>query len=166
MENFYNFVVRVATVALIVFATRWLFSAKGAQLPISRGDARVYGIKWHIRAVGYICAVFSVAIAMLSRPDLASLFGWISFIIQSAVTIAALWLATGSVSTNQDGIAKKFLWSSRSLRWDEITEIHSDGKQIELLAGSKRLNIDLRFVAMEYLLNEIISHTKIQPTMK
>ena len=46
----------VATVALIVYATRWLSTAKGAQVPRTRDKANVYDMKWQIRAVGLVGA--------------------------------------------------------------------------------------------------------------
>lgn len=87
-----------------------------------------------------------------------------------AITVAfvamAIWLAVGSVITDQNGITKKWLWYSRSFQWKQITEIrlHSKyGGAIELRSGSGKLVIDSRVNAFQHLLNEIISRTQMQP---
>ena len=46
----------VVTVALTVFAIRWLTTAKGPQSPKVHADRAVYEIKWPVRAVAYASA--------------------------------------------------------------------------------------------------------------
>ena len=76
-----------------------------------------------------------------------------------------LWLASGSVITDQAGLTKRVLWYSHSFRWSEITEIRLPKKQaggIELRAGSRKLLIDFRFNALRHLLDEIERHTGLK----
>ena len=165
MQNVLSFILQAATVALIAVAIRWLFGAKGTNLPTTRGDANIYAIKWQFRAVGLAAGIFSVVVSIWSWHDLHHPDGVL--IAMSAVFVPmGLWLANGSVSTNQTGITKKVLWSSRSFLWGDITEIRLHNKQggaIELRADSLKLVIDSRFVAYQHLLNEIKDHTKLHP---
>jgi hypothetical protein len=95
----------------------------------------------------------------LHRPDRG-----IIALSATFVTIG-LWLASGSVSTNQSGITKRVLWRSHTFQWGDITEIRLHKKQggaIELRAGPRKLVIDSRFIAFQHLLNEIEDQTKLQ----
>jgi hypothetical protein len=159
---------QVATVALIIIATRWLMRAKGAQLPRTRNGTSVYSIKWQWRAVGLAGVIFSIIVSIeswhdLHRPD------WGMIAISVVFVTIGLWMASGSVRTNRTGITKKVLWHSRSLRWNEITEVllrKKDIGAIELRAGSRKLIIESRFNAFQHLLNEIKDQTKLEPSGK
>ena len=154
-----------ATVALIVLATRWLVGVKGAQLPKSRNGTNVYGIKWHIRALGLAVVVLSVVFSVWSRLDQQH-FDWKLAAIAVIFFLLGLWLASGSVSTTQTSITKRILWRSLSFRWDQVTEVRlhkRDGGAIELRAGARKLIVDSRFVAFEHLLNEIQTRTQLRP---
>ena len=155
-------------VALIVIVTRWVVGAKGAQLPRIRAATNVYAIKWQWRAIGLAGGLFSAFIAVKLFPyDLARAAGWVALIALSAMALLGLWMAIGmSVTTDEIGLTLKTLWNSTSIRWDDITEIRlhkRDGGAIELRAGPQKLIIDVRFVARQHLLNEIIAHTQLQP---
>ncbi len=158
---------QAVTVALIVVATRWVVGAKGAQLPRIRAGTSIYGIKWQYRAVGLAGGLFSAVIALKVPYDLATVASWVSLIALSAVTLLGLWMAIGrSVATDQGGITKKDLWHTNSVRWDDISEIRlhkEDGGAIELRAGHQKLIIDVRFVARQHLLAEIVAHTRLRP---
>jgi hypothetical protein len=61
-----------------------------------------------------------------------------------------LWFGTGVVTSDQNGITKRFLWHSVSLRWNEITEVRlhkKDDGAIELRGNLRKLIVDSRFVA-------------------
>ena len=83
------------------------------------------------------------------------------------MALLGLWMAIGvSVTTDEIGITRKNLWHSTLIRWDDITEIRlhkRDGGAIELRAGAQKLIIDVRFMARQHLLNEIVAHTRLQP---
>jgi hypothetical protein len=156
------------TVALIVIVTRWVVGAKGAQLPRIRAAANVYDIKWQWRAIGLAGCLFFTVIAMKLFPyNLAKAAGWMSLIAFPAMALLGLWMAIGmSVTTDEIGITQKRVWHSTSIPWNDITEIRlhkRDGGAIELRAGPQKLIIDVRFVARQHLLNEIIAHTQLKP---
>lgn len=160
-----SFIVSVATVALIVFSTRWIFGATGALLPITHNGSSLYRLKWQWPALGYAGVAFCVAMSIWSWRDLHSP-DWTLIIFSVIFALMGLWLGSGAVTTNQSGITKKVLWHSRSFRWDEVTEIRlhkNDGGAIDLRAGGQKLIIDVRFVARQHLLTEIIARTKLQP---
>ena len=163
-----TFAIRVAAVAAIVIVTRWLLRANGAQLPKTRGDARIYGIKWQIRVLGLAVAAALAVMIVAFRHDLISGRDRQLLPIPIGFFLLSLLMAIGSVSTNQSGITKRFFLFSRSLRWDEITEIRFYAKQhhIELRAGSRKLKIDPRFVAVKHLLAEIVDRTRLSPITK
>src|SRR5580698_2944940 len=155
----------IATVALIAIATRWLSGAKGSQLPKIRDGASVYGIKWQWRAIGFAGGLFAVVMSVWSWHDLHRP-EWGLIAVSATVLILSLWLASGSLTTNQNGITKRGLWYSRSFQWKEITEIRLHDKQggaIELRSGARKVIIDSRFDASRYLLNEIEDRTQLQP---
>jgi hypothetical protein len=166
MENAASLIGQVATVALIVVATRWLIGAKGAQLPRTRDGTNVYGIKWQMRTFGLALGVFSALLSTWAWHDRRSV-DLVILVIPLVFLVIGIWLASGLVTTDQNGITKKVLWRSRSIRWGDITEVRlhkRDGGAIELRAGSRKLIIDSRFVAPQHLLNEIADHTQLQPT--
>lgn len=158
-----SFIGSIATVALTAIAIRWVLGAKGAQLPKTQDGTSVYGIKWQWRAIGISAGVFCLALLIWSWHDLHRPDGVLVVLSLTFATIG-IWLASGSVSTNQTGITKRFLWHSRSLRWDEVTEVRLHTKQggaIEVRAGSQKLVIDPRFDAFQHLLKEIEDHTSL-----
>ncbi|NDQ57056.1 MAG: hypothetical protein GZ088_08285 [Acidipila sp.] len=165
MQNSLSFILQVATVSLTVIATRWIFSAKGAQLPRTRDGASLYGVKWQWRAFGFAGGAFAVVISVWSWHDLHRP-EWSLIAFSVTLLILSLWLASGLVTTNQSGITKRGIWYSRSFQWKEITEIRLHKKQggaIELRSGSLKLIIDCRFNAFQHLLNEIENRTLLQP---
>jgi len=165
-SSFVDAVGSIATVALIVFATRWIAAAKGPLLPKTRDGTSIYGIKPQWRAVGLGGAIFSVIVSIcawhdLHRPDRVLIAFTLAFVM------IGVWLSGGSVSTDSVGLTKRVLWRSRSFRWGDITEIRlhkRDGGAIELRAGSQKLIVDSRFIASQHLLAEIEDHTQLQPT--
>jgi hypothetical protein len=166
MQKSISFIVQVATVALIVIATRWLFGARGAALPRTRDGTSIYGIKWQWRAVGLAGGAFWVIVSIWSWHDQHSRPDGVLIAITVVFLTAGLWLASGSVTTSQTGITKRVLWRSRSFPWKDITEIRLHKKQggaIELRAGSEKLVIDARFDAFQHLLSEVEDRTQLQP---
>lgn len=164
-SSFLSAVGSVATVALIVIVTRWLSGAKGAQIPKTRDDTTVYGIKWQWRTVGLGGAIFWIVVSIWSWHDLHSRPDRVLIAITVMFVTIGLWLASGSVITNRTGITRRGLWLSRSFQWREITEIQLRKKQaesIELRSGSRKLTIDSRFVAFQHLLNEIEHQTQLR----
>lgn len=164
-SSFLSIVGSIATVALIAIATRWVSSAKGSQLPKTRDGASVYGIKWQWRAVGFAGGLFAVVMSVWSWHDLHRP-EWGLIAISVTFLIISLWLASGSVTTNQSGITKRGLWYSRSFHWKEIKEVRLHKRQggaIELRSGAGKLIIDSRFNAFQHLLNEIEDRTQLQP---
>jgi hypothetical protein len=128
----------------------------------------VYEIKWPLRVIAYACAAICLGIAAVGvRDDLAhGHWPWPLAVGLTALALLALWLGTGVVTLDQNGIAKKFLWHSVSLRWDEITEVRlhkRDGGAIELRGNLRKLIVDSRFVAPAHLQQEIAQRTKLQP---
>jgi hypothetical protein len=166
MQKSISFIVQVATVALIVIASRWLFSARGAALPRTHDGSSIYGIKWQWRVVGLAGGAFWVIVSIWSWHDRHSRPDGVLIAITLVFLTVGLWLASGSVTTNQTGITKRVLWRSRFFPWKDITELRVHKRQggaIELRAGSEKLIIDSRFVGFQHLLNEIEDHTRLQP---
>jgi hypothetical protein len=154
------------TIALITGVTRLVVSAKGAAVPRIRDGSSVYGIKWQWRTLGLFGAFFWIALLIWFGRDLHSRPGPVEISIAVLFLAVGIWLANGSVSTNDTGITKRSLWSYRSFQWKDITEIRlhkRDGGAIEVRSGTRKIIIDTRFEAIQYLLNEIESHTQIEP---
>jgi hypothetical protein len=82
--------------------------------------------------------------------------------------LLGIWLANGSVIISEDEITKKTLWSVRSLRWEKISGIRFYEKQkyIELCGENRKLVVDVRFVALQQLLDEVLRHTQVQVERK
>ena len=156
----------IATVTLIAVVTRWIATAQGSDLPEIRDGINLYRIKWQWRAVGFVGGFFAIAICILISRDSHFRPNGVLIGITVAFVAAGLWIATGSVTTDQAGITKKGLWRNYSLQWKEITEIRLHKKQggaIELRAGAQKLVIDSRLNAFQHLLNEIKDRTQVRP---
>jgi hypothetical protein len=163
-----SIVLQIFVIALIVFAVRWLLSVDGALLPKVRGSTNIYGLKWQFRLAGLGSAAAFAALIIGFRDELIWGPDRKLLPIPAAFVLLSLFFISGSITTDQNGITKKVLWFSRSFRWSDITAVLFYEKQryIELRANSRKLTIDMRFVAIKQLLDEIIDHTKIQPTKK
>ena len=166
-SSIFSIIGQAATVALIVIATRWLSRAKGTELPKIRGDTSVYGMKWQWRVVGLAAGLGYSALVLLPPYNLNKVAGWVSLIAMLVLGLLGLWMAIGgSVTTDPGGITMKGLWRTTSVRWHDVTEIRlhkRDGGAIELRAGPQKLIVDVRFVARQHLLDEIIANTRLQP---
>jgi hypothetical protein len=165
-SSFLGVIISIATVSLIAFVTRWLFNSKGTQLPKTHDGSSVYGIKWQWRVIGIGGGVFWIIISIWFWLDQRSRPDGVLISITFAFLTLGLWLSSGSITTNREGITKRGLWYSRSFRWKEVTEIRLHEKQggaIELHSGARKLVIDSRFDALYHLLNEIEDHTQMHP---
>ena len=158
-----QFLASVATITLIVVATRWLANAKGARLPKVSGDSRIYEIKAELRTVCYVAALFFVVIGLAgirNEPD-----QFVLGVVFISAAMFSLWFGTGTVQTSDAGICKKSVGRSQSLRWADIAKVrvHSrDGGAIELSThSSERIVVDSRFAAREFLLDEL--GNRLQP---
>ena len=157
----------ILTVTLIAAATRWLAAAKGSELPETRDGINLYRIKWQWRAVAFAGGFLGITLCILASRDFQSRPSEVLIGIAVAFVAACVWIAIGSVTTDQSGITKKGLWRNFSLQWNEITEIRLHQKQrgaIELRAGAQKLVVDSRLNAFQHLLSEIEDRTKIRPT--
>jgi hypothetical protein len=157
----------IVPVALTAYAIRWLFNRNGGpQAPKIHGDVKEYEIKWQLRVSAYLAAALSFGfVAVNLRYDVAQ-GRWLTNLFLLAFGLLGLWFGTGLVTSDQNGITKKFLWHSVSLRWNEITEVRlhkRDGGAIELRGNMRKLIVDSRFVAPMYLENEIAQQTKLEP---
>jgi hypothetical protein len=163
---FLSLIGSIASVALIAIATRWLATAKGAQFPRTNNGTNVYGTKRAWRVVGLGGVGFFVILLIWSWIDLRHP-DFVMASISPIFILAGLWMGIGSVTTDQGGITKRTIWRSRSLRWEEITEIRFFGKgTLDLRAGSRILSVDSRVNAFQHLIEEIKEHTRLPPTEK
>jgi hypothetical protein len=163
----FRFILAVFEVAAVVFAARWLLNANATQFPQTRGNTHIYGIKWQMRVIGCTGSLVFLVIIIAFRHDWVIGGGrWLVWIPISLIFLG-VGIATGSVATDENGITKKTVGFSRSIRWGEITEIRFHPKQshLEVFAGPRKLSIDLRFVAIQKLLDEIATRTNLQPKM-
>lgn len=82
--------------------------------------------------------------------------------------LSGIWLANGTVIIGNDEIVKKTFWSARSLRWAEISSIrfYETQKCIELRGENRKLVVDVRFVALQQLLDEVLRRTQVQVERK
>jgi hypothetical protein len=155
---------QVATVALIATATRWLFNAKGPSLPATHNGTNVYAIKWQWRAVAAGAIAFWAAFSVWSSLEEHRL-DRVAVAIGAPFVLAALWVSSGSVTTDNSGITRKGLLRSCSLRWDQVTEIRIHQKQggaIELRAGSEKLVADFGLAAFDHLVSQIEDRTRLR----
>jgi hypothetical protein len=165
MQNPVNLLWQVATIALIVIATRWLFSARGTSVPIERGGDSLYRVKTQWRAVGVLASAFCAVLAAKSFGDLPSASSWVSLAIFLPLVAAGLWIATGVVTINESGISKKILWYSKSIYWKDVTQLRIYRKQggaIEVRSSSKKLIVDARINAFDHLLKQVLEHADLQ----
>jgi hypothetical protein len=152
------------TVAVIVFATQSLLRGNARETAKTIEGKLVFGIRRQIKIVGFGTAGLFTAVLIGFHKEFFDRrsFGLIS--IPFFFILLGVWLANGSVIVSEDEITKKTLWSVRSLRWEEISGIRFYEKQkyIELRGEDRKLVIDVRFVALQQLLDEVLRHSKVQ----
>lgn len=89
-----------ASVALIVFATRWMSGRAAAEQPKHSPAGTIYRMRLRIRVVSYAAAALFVPIAVFAVRDgrrvAAALFG--------GFALLAIWFGTGELLTNAAGI--------------------------------------------------------------
>jgi hypothetical protein len=165
LSSAFSIIGQAATIALIVFVTRWVVLAKGAQLPRTSNGTSLYGIKWQWRGIALVAGAFSIVLLIgLWREKHSP--PWTSIVLSVVFVLMGLSVGSGTITTDQSAITKKVFWHTRSFRWGDITEIRlhkKDGGAIDLRAGRQKLIIDARFVAQQHLLTEILARTKLQP---
>jgi len=165
MAKTITFISHVATVVLIAVAIRWLFSAKGTAVPMSRHGSNVYKIKRQWRAIGFAGAAFWIAVSVWEWHDTHQLDRGMVAITGICLAIG-LWIASGLVTTTTAGITKRVLWRSTALQWGKITEVKlhkRDGGAIELRSADRKIIIDSRFNAFRHLQKEIEDRTGLKP---
>ena len=92
----------ILTVTLIGAATRWLAAAKGSELPETRDGNNLYRIKWQWRAVAFAGGFFGITLCTLASRDFHSRPSGELIGITVAFVAACVWIATGSVTTDQN----------------------------------------------------------------
>ena len=165
MDKTASVMLQATTIALFVGAMHWVLEAKGRLLPKINGDGNFYDLKWQWRAVGAAGGLLFVAMAIWGWSSLPANRHGAAVVVTMLFVLDGLWLATGSVTTDHEGITKRGLWGSRSLAWSEIAEIRVHQNQrgtIELRARSQQLRIDHRINAFQHLLNEIENRTHLR----
>jgi hypothetical protein len=164
MENsLLDVVVSGASIALTIAAIRWLVNAKGPAVPRTIDGVSSYQIKWQWRALGFIGGALPVAISIWAWHDPHSRRDVVWMIFAAVFVAIGFCLASGSVTTDRAGIAKRTLWSSRFFKWEDVTDIRFDKRDIgaiEIRSGSRKIVIDTRFEAFQYLVGEIQRHTQ------
>jgi hypothetical protein len=129
-----DFIGLVATAALLGTAIRWLYTAKGSHVPKTIDDTNVYDIMWQWRALAWVAVAFWVVVSVWSWRDERRLDPVLTVAIASILGAAAI--GSGSVTTNETGILKKFLWRKTSFQWPEVTQV--------LLHRKRGLAVELR----------------------
>jgi hypothetical protein len=160
--NITGILLGAAMVTSIVIVTRWLLAAEQAEAPKTEKGSRIYGVRNRLKIAGFgIVSIFIVFLVSFRHEDPRSL--WL-LTIPICFILLGIWLATGSVVTNAQGITKRTFWSSRAIRWEEISGVRYFGRQkyIEVYTPKQKMSIDRRFVAHAGLLDEILRQTKVQ----
>ena len=153
-----------ATVGAIVVATRWLLGTQPGESFKTLQNYHIYGIRNRVRFAGFGVAGLFIVFTFVFRRDLSQSGDRWLVTIPIVFIFLGIWLATGSVITNSRGITKKTLWASRTIGWVDISGVcfYERQKYIEVRAARQKISIDLRFVALRSLLDEILAHTKAQ----
>lgn len=156
------------TVAAIAFATQWLLGGNGRETAKTIEGKLVFGIRRRIKIVAFGTAgLFTAMLIGFHQEFFDRRSLWLTS-IPCFFILFSIWLANGSVIISEDEIVKKTLWSARSLRWEEISGIRFCEKQkyIELRGENRTLVVDVRLVALQQLLDEVLRHSKVQVERK
>lgn len=158
---------QITIVALIAAATAWLSRSGGDRLPETRRGGDRYRVKLAWQVVGIAASAFCLVLVFHSLGDMASAAGIVSFVFFLATAVVGIWAACGVIVTDGVGITKRVLWSSCTLRWNDITELRrhdKDGGGIEIRAGSRSIVVDSRFRAVEHLWRRVIDEADLNQT--
>jgi uncharacterized membrane protein len=156
---------KAAVVAAIVIVTRWLLRAPRVESPPETvQNTQVYAVRSRVKIAGFSIAAVFVVISLAFHHELSDPSGLWLMAIPVGFILLGIWLATGSVITSDRGITKKTIWSSQTVEWEKISGVryYERQKYIEVSGEGHKINIDLRFVALRNLLDEILRHAKVQ----
>jgi hypothetical protein len=159
-----SFLWSVATALIIVRTTYWLLRTPPGESPKAIQDLHIYGVRNRVRFAGFGVAGLFVVFTFVFRRDLSQSGDRWLVTIPIGFILLGIWLATGTVITNTRGITKKTLWASRTIAWVDISGVrfYERQKYVEVRTARQKISIDLRFVALRRLLDEILAHTKAQ----
>jgi hypothetical protein len=155
---------KTAVVVVIAIVTKLLLGARQGEAPKTIRDSHIYAIRSRVKIAGFGAAAIFIVFSIGFRHELVDPSGpWLMGISVGFIYLG-LWLATGSVITSDRGITKKTLWLSRTIEWKKISGVrfYERQKYIEVLGEPHKIHIDLRFVALRDLLDEILGHTNVQ----
>lgn len=164
-----SFIWDALTVIAIAFVVRWLLTMRGSQQPQRRGDVSVYSIKLQLRLACLLAVAVLLTGLFAYRREFFGQPDWFGLFLIGGFVLFGLYFVVGSVQTDERGIRTNLLFLTRSLNWNEITEVRVNkrpGGSIDLLSRTRRLTIDFRFVAQDHLLNEIARRTGLRPIVR
>ena len=127
-------------------------------------NSKIYGVRSRVKIAGFSAAGIFAVISIAFHNEFSDPGGLGLMAIPVGFIFLGIWLATGSVITSDRGITKKTFWSSRTIEWEKISVVryHERQRYIEVSGGGHKINIDLRFVALRDLLDEILRNTNAQ----
>jgi hypothetical protein len=145
--------------------SRWLLSDRDNEVPASKDGKSIYLVKLQLRLAAGTTALFFTILPIWMRNDPDA---WMLLIFTLA-GFGSLLLTLCSVVLDADSITLKSVGGSQKLLWNEITEIsvrRKPNQSVSLKAGSKKLVVDSRFIALDQLIREVAAHTDIPLTLK
>jgi len=143
---------------------RWLFRAPGADRPQLKDGVAYYAVKRRFRMLGFVLGplvgIFFVWVWLDARPA----FDWVALSSAIFLLVGGPWMAWRSVSTDENGITRIVCGLSRRLNWSEITDVQWRAREfpsVVLRTPTRKLVIDSRYEAFEFLVKEIGDRTSV-----
>src|SRR5262245_62020055 len=118
-----EFIIQTLVVASIVGAVDWVLTADRSAAPTVRGERTIYEVRRRIHVATLISAAVSAAIAVSNYQDLNSIEDWLLTLVFGGFAILGVCYATGSITTDKNGVTKRVFWHRNALSWAEITEV-------------------------------------------
>ena len=161
-----EFIIQTLVVASIVGAVDWVLTTDRKSAPTVRGERTLYTVSRRIHVTTLISAAICAVLAVSYYQNGNSVKEWLLTCVFGSFAVLGVYISTGSVTTDKNGVTKKVFWHTTGMKWTEITEVlllQRDGGAIRLKAGTRKLTVDMRFVGRDHLLEEITSFTGLLP---
>lgn len=143
-----------------VLGRRWLLRAPGADRPQMKDGVAHYAVKRRFRVLGLMLGPLMGVFCVWTWLDARPATDWLALSLAILFFADGPWVAWRSVRTDENGITRTVCGFSRRLNWSEITSVQwRDPHSVVLRTPSRKLVIDSRYEAFEFLVKEIEDRT-------
>src|SRR5262245_58508430 len=102
-----EFIIQTLVVASIVGAVDWVLTVDRNVAATVRGERTVYNVSRRIHVASLISAVICAVLAVSDYQNRNSIGEWLLSFFFGCFVVLGLYMATGSVTTDRNGVTKR-----------------------------------------------------------